>query len=202
MNGIMFTQPNFLLTIRRRKTNTRRLALLKNGIYIPKYKAGEKVYLKEPYRIEGMTVSGLIVLYYPYVDETKDISNTCVDRVCKVLKQQETSKSGFCNKMFMPEWTANYYVIMTSVELQQLQDISDEDCIAEGIIKDTSIIDGSVIYGMPIMIAEQRVYAMTWYDSPREAYAAEINMIHGKGTWESNPYVFSYHYELFREEKE
>jgi hypothetical protein len=194
MNGLMLTKPNFLLTIRRRKTNTRRLALCKNGIYIPKYKVGEKVYLKEPYRIEGMTVFGLIVLYYPYAAEAKDISNISLDRIDKVLKQQKASKSGYCNKMFMPEWTANYYVIMNRVELQQLQNISDEDCLAEGILKSATEIPR---YSIPERSPWKGIEYRKWYDTPQEAYASEINMIHGKGTWESNPYVFSYHYELF-----
>ena len=32
--------------------------------------------------------------------------------------------------------------------------------------------------------------------SPKEAYAALINVLSGKGTWESNPYVFVYDFEL------
>lgn len=32
-------------------------------------------------------------------------------------------------------------------------------------------------------------------DTPREAYAALIDRISGKGTWESNPFVFAYEFE-------
>jgi hypothetical protein len=108
--------------------------------------------------------------------------------------------------MFMPEWAARYYAIMNSVELQRLQDISDEDCIAEGIIEERPEFyecePGPPKYGFPEIVTELRtVLADELYDSPREAYAAEIDMINGKGTWESNPYVFSYHYELFRDKE-
>ena len=37
-----------------------------------------------------------------------------------------------------------------------------------------------------------------WYSTPREAYAALIDRISGKGTWESNPYVFVYEFELIK----
>lgn len=40
-----------------------------------------------------------------------------------------------------------------------------------------------------------------WSDKPmkpREAYAALIDRISGKGTWESNPYVFVYDFELVK----
>ncbi len=38
-------------------------------------------------------------------------------------------------------------------------------------------------------------YAMT----PRGAFAALIDKISGKGTWESNPYVFVYEFELVKQ---
>lgn len=34
------------------------------------------------------------------------------------------------------------------------------------------------------------------FDTPREAFAALIDKVSGKGTWESNPYVFVYEFEL------
>lgn len=50
-------------------------------------------------------------------------------------------------------------------------------------------------------------YSVTYYDkkgstkqligrSPKEAYAALIDALSGKGTWESNPYVFAYDFDL------
>lgn len=90
------------------------------------------------------------------------------------------SKSGFCNKMFMPEWAARTFIKITGAECERLQDISDEDCFREGIYD-----DGAGYVYEPNGIA---------YSTPREAYAAEIDMINGKGTWDSNPYVWSYYY--------
>lgn len=34
------------------------------------------------------------------------------------------------------------------------------------------------------------------FDTPREAFAALIDKVSGKGTWESNPYVFVYEFKL------
>lgn len=34
--------------------------------------------------------------------------------------------------------------------------------------------------------------------APREAYAALIDKISGKGTWDRNPYVFAYTFELVK----
>jgi hypothetical protein len=34
------------------------------------------------------------------------------------------------------------------------------------------------------------------YNTPQEAYAFLFNKIHGKGTWEQNPFVWVYDFEL------
>ena len=36
------------------------------------------------------------------------------------------------------------------------------------------------------------------FDTPREAFAALIDKVSGKGTWESNPYVWVYEFELMK----
>lgn len=36
------------------------------------------------------------------------------------------------------------------------------------------------------------------YMKPREAYASLIDKVSGKGTWDSNPYVFVYDFELVK----
>ena len=36
------------------------------------------------------------------------------------------------------------------------------------------------------------------YETPREAYAALIDKVSGKGTWQNNPYVFVYDFELIK----
>jgi hypothetical protein len=232
MKGILFTQPNFLLTITGSKTNTRRLTRWQNTLHTgadvfkpdgtlihedngrptliekPRYKAGEKVYLKEPYHIYytilNATKPNSVELCYSYDDEMR-IKEYIPDHLIeKVLKQQKASKSGYCNKMFMPEWAARYYIVITGVRSEKLQSITDEDCLAEGIIEECPEMYGldprmGNRYGVPGMVEPANISAEKWYDTPREAYAAEFDMINGKGTWESNPYVFSYYYELVQE---
>lgn len=36
------------------------------------------------------------------------------------------------------------------------------------------------------------------YITPREAFAALIDKVSGRGTWDSNPWVFAYTYELVK----
>lgn len=46
----------------------------------------------------------------------------------------------------------------------------------------------------------KRVDKIEWLEkSPRESFAALIDKVSGKGTWESNPYVFVYEFALMDE---
>lgn len=100
--------------------------------------------------------------------------------------------AGYPNKMFVSADLMPHHIRITNVRVKRLQDISDEDCIAEGVVKgrvgseDTHFMDA---YYPPTMMHLPCC-------SPRGAYAALIDRISGKGTWDSNPYVFVYEFEL------
>ena len=82
----------------------------------------------------------------------------------------------------MPESIARYFIKITGVSAERLQDISEEDCFKEGVELYNNY-DGT--YG-----------GWTAPSTLKEAYAALINSIHGNGTWEKNPWVWVYDFEL------
>ena len=94
----------------------------------------------------------------------------------------ETS-AGYKNKMFVRADFMIHHIKFINVRLEHLQDISDEECLREGI-KQVNFIhyafeNSSLLY----------LY-------PREAFAELIDKVCGKGTWESNPLVAAYSLEL------
>ena len=103
-----------------------------------------------------------------------------------------TDTAGWNNKMFVKAEAMPHQIRITNVRIEHLQDISDNDCLAEGIEFDGKA--QSFYCGMNIS-----TNAKNWLGcTPREAYAALIDKINGKGTWESNPYVFVYEFELVK----
>lgn len=98
---------------------------------------------------------------------------------------------GWKNKMFVRADLMPHHIRITDIKIERLQDISDEDCLKEGIYKgqcgsaDTHFMDAYYYKG-----------DIQPYCTPREAFAALIDKVSGKGTWESNPYVFVYEFEL------
>lgn len=89
------------------------------------------------------------------------------------------------NKMFVSASECIHQIRITNVRVERMQDISDEDCIREGIRKmtfDTFSFDSWKFFAR----------------SPREAFAALIAKVSGKGIWDRNPWVFVYEFELVK----
>ena len=95
-------------------------------------------------------------------------------------------EKGFENKMFVKASEMPHQLQITDIKVERLQDISEEDCLKEGLIK------GLLTYGYGLP------GGMEVYSTPREAFASLIDKVSGNGTWERNPYVFAYSFELVK----
>lgn len=98
-------------------------------------------------------------------------------------------EKGCHNKKFVKADLMPHRIRITNIRVERLQDISEEDCLEEGIWRDDNVgLEGTTYwyYGL----------AYSSFRTAKEAYAAMIDKISGKGTWESNPWVFVYDFEL------
>lgn len=141
------------------------------GLNIPVYKDGDVVAVAQRY---------------------KDIYNDECD------PRQFPSGAGWTNKMFVRADLMPHRIRITNLRIERLQDIPDEDCIKEGIYKDESTAHFNG-YAFEIFKDQHgNILAKKWHKTPREAYADLIDRISGKGTWERNPWVFVYDFELIK----
>ncbi len=97
------------------------------------------------------------------------------------------------NKMFVKADLMPRHIEFTDRKVERLQDISDEDCLKEGIYEDSGDDEFP-----PSIFYEFEGNKDNGFDTPREAFAALIDKVSGKGTWESNPYVWAYEFELMK----
>lgn len=102
-----------------------------------------------------------------------------------------SDEAGCHNKMFVKAQWMPHRIRIKSIKAERLQNISDEDCMREGVAKWTNCY---IVTG----IMEERGKNNVCFDTPREAFAALIDRISGKGTWERNPWVYAYEFELVR----
>ena len=76
----------------------------------------------------------------------------------------------------MPRWASRITLTVTDVRVQRVQDISNENAIAEGIEPHGHAFTG---YGKQ---------ADVWM-APYDSFASLWNSIHGPGAWDANPWV-------------
>ena len=191
MKKIMFND-DFLLTqavLEGRKTQTRRICKEQiwahsdivsaaNGIYhfeSPKYKVGEVVAVAQSY--EASWQENASAYHNPYF-----------------LK----GLPGWKNKMFVAARDMPHQIRITDVRVERLQDISDEDCLKEGVVKDTckTYFNG---YTVKFSLDQyNNILSSEWFRTPREAFSHLINKVSKEDVWKENPYVFVYDFELIR----
>lgn len=110
-------------------------------------------------------------------------------------------KKIWTNKLFIKPELMLHFIRITNIRIQRLQDISDDDCLSEGIVVNEPKIKGGVKSYYPCEYLKSCADKVGWgrvFDTPRKAYAELIDKVSGKGTWESNPYVFVYDFELIK----
>lgn len=155
------------------KTITRRIVpftYCKDKIHLSRYKVGEVVAIAQSYE----------TVYHEQGLETLDM----------LVSGWKYSK-GWRNKLFVRADFMPHHIRITDIKVERLQDISDEDCLEEGIYEDSGDDEFP-----PSIFYEFEGNKDDGFDTPREAFSALIDKVSGKGTWESNPYVFVYVFEL------
>lgn len=111
-------------------------------------------------------------------------------------KEHTKRVPGWVNKMFVKAEYMPLRIRIIDIKVERLQEISDEDCLKEGIhkwTKDMELCKYDLGEGHEMW---------HWCDKPREpkeVFRKLIDKISGKGTWKSNPYVFVYEFELVKE---
>ena len=149
-----------------------------------RYQIGEVVFLQEPTMNLNPYVTNEDTIMRQYRDKD-GVSE--VEHFKPLIEAAKAKGATWANKMFMSQSHARYFVKITGVEVERLQDISVKDCLAEGIEQkkdnDNFITYGYRENGKPF-----------FFTNPKKAYFSlykEINKVAP-----DNPWVFSYHFEL------
>ena len=146
------------------------------GEILPKYKVGEVVAIAQRYKdVVGKR------------DEAQE--TLCLYKIGEKYLTMEEMGAGWNNKLFVRADLMPHHIRITDIKVERLQNISDGDCLKEGIEEHLK----NVQYGFSSNIGYCGQYP---FPNPREAFAALIDKVSGKGTWESNSYVFVCEFEL------
>ena len=106
-----------------------------------------------------------------------------------------TNIPGWNNKMFVKADLMPHRIRIIDIKVERLRDIRDADCMKEGIMEGEFMNTWDTFYfdqwgDVPNHIT---------FKTPRSAFAALIDRISGRGTWERNPWVYAYEFELVKQ---
>lgn len=211
MKKIMFND-RFLLTeavLQRRKTQTRRIIThpqifkgkIVRGFYVCKNYKDEVTEICMYDEDESPIDGGQILPYYK-VGETVAVAqrysvvfdeyladNDHPELYEGISQRYVGGSKGWCNKMFIKPDLMPHQVLITDVRVQRLQEITDEECMLEGIQK------YDIIGDIQRYITSDGGLVS---DDVKHCYSWMIDKISGKGTWDKNPFVFAYSFKLER----
>lgn len=174
---------------------------------------GDLIWVKEPWRIgedvgEGWypgAFTGDLHLIYDS-DGYRDYRSFPADyRWPRNAKETHNSEGtdehwisyGPIPSIFMPRWASRLLLEVVSVRVERLQDISEEDVLAEGFLtregKDAFNVYGSREFFIPEMLEKDRFGRVSPGANacPKQAYRKLWNEINGPGSWDANPWVWA-----------
>ena len=120
---------------------------------------------------------------------------------------------GWANKMYVAARLMPHRIRITNIKLERMQDISDEDCRKEGIVfvqwrqYPEPFSDRYVDHDLWTVHKFRDSVNDSWDDqdpdeflakSPKAAFYVIVRKLMGKKTWDRNPWVWVYEFELVK----
>lgn len=90
----------------------------------------------------------------------------------------------------MPRSAARIFLEVVSVRAERLQDISERDAFAEGVIKEHNPIPAGATWSDTLGKASLKAFQSIWKD------------IHGEKNWDENPFVWIYEFKRIEKPKD
>lgn len=209
MEKIMFNDECSLTqaVLDKRKNNTRRIIKLKAGEYVRVVALVNGSFMfyvakdGEPtaYVDGNIQMPNFVRILKPKYSIGQEVAvaqsygtmaNEGGDILANMLQYETTFKPEYCgsgwkNKMFVKAELMPHRIKITNVRVERLQYISEEDCLKEGIrCKNERYC------------VENQKGVCFYTNDPKLAFRYLIDKTCGNGTWDSNPFVFVYDFEL------
>jgi len=184
---ILFSAPMVRAILEGRKTQTRRVFVppppfaagdditvqLATGSIAPRHKVGDRLWVREAHALVPASA-------YRMSDGVQQAINPSDRYEAAVYRcDWERSAPPWRPSIHMPRWASRLTLTVTDVRVQRLQDISEEDAIAEGV---ATFSEGRTMRS----ISDAEIYRLLW---------EEIN---GAGSWDRNDWVAAYTFSVER----
>jgi len=205
----MFSPPMVRAMLAGRKTQTRRLAW-QHLAYLDavegtgkgfgatlwqSVKPGDRLWVREPFMVDG---SALV-----YAADGREFAHTssCDQRGLDLWQKITDGRYKTPRPArWMPKWANRLVLTVWQTRIERVQEISDEDALAEGILP--AFVKGRTMYANFGAWAydDRNMYASIDAIAPTAhlAYGKLWDELHGQGAWASNREVVAMSYEVER----
>lgn len=178
MKGIMFNTKYGLEQAVLRGDKTRTWRADKK----PRYEVGEIVAIKQCYHD---------VTFNRQHSEELGLISEYGDVLAEILFSK-----GYDNKMFVKNELMPHQIHITSVKQCRLQDLTNEECLREGVCKDTYY--KNTYYNVVGIYLKGHPGVLHPFKSPKDAFFMLINRLYGWAYWYKNPMGYAYEFELVK----
>jgi hypothetical protein len=193
---IIFSAPMVRALLEGRKTQTRRLAwrpapviaIVTEGhptqeVLAPspwqRVLPGERLWVRETWK-------AVPACAYAHVPSTPNPSHPAEAAVYRAGWDRSSGGVPWRPSIHMPRWASRLTLTVTDVRVQRLQEISEADAEAEGVIQRGGLVGG---WWVPGVEHQNRDFPILSRPTRREMFAALWDVVHGSGAWLSNPEV-------------
>jgi len=129
---------------------------------LPRYQVGDKLWVRETWLRPNVTARQILTGLLP-IQYKADFTENELAKIAEVYK--------WCSPSQMPRKAARLFLEVREVRVERLQDITEADAIAEGVLPFNNTA-----------LRAKGYFEDLW------------NSINGKGAWESNPWVWVYEF--------
>lgn len=105
---------------------------------------------------------------------------------------------GWNNKMFVQGQLMEHFIKITDVNIERVQDISDEDCMREGIFIDKMCESIGDENKYCFDVHGEKYTSRWWFPTPKDAFEGLMRKLNGKYFWKENPYMYVYSFKLLK----
>jgi hypothetical protein len=205
---ILFSAPMVRAILEGRKTQTRRAvkfewsgsadALLQQSRIDPAYacrhgSAGDLLWVRETWRPSISHSCGMdscdcadVWVEYPAGGEGRYFSDHDIPEDWTFPRNVKRGKN--VPSIFMPRWASRILLEIASVRVERLQDINNQDAMAEGMQRTT---DGHACH------VENEAHRATY---AIDSFASLWESINGPDSWEANPWVWVIEFKVVKHE--
>lgn len=165
--------------------------IINKGVELQRSANNEYIYLKTRYQIgEIVAIAQCYDKVYRETDfeltaNGRDFIHDELDKMMSTDKPQ----AGWTNKLFVRAELMPHHIEITDVRIERLQDISEDDCLKEGIVKTNCVAP----YGFPIGNGKWKNFR-----TPKDAFFNLITNICGSKVWNDNSYIVRYGFKLLK----